>query len=253
MKQSSKLAASIALAAVLATGAVHGAPALAAPQASGATTTTTTAPSTPVRVLTLGDSITYGLGSGTATSYTGYRGPLQTLLKADPGAKSYDFVGSVKRGTKPVDPDNSGHSGWRIEQINAYAKSWVTAAKPNVVLLHIGTNDMNQAYRLTTAPDRLDTLINTIRAAAPTGVKIVVAKIVPSPSALVQARIATYNQGVTAVAARQAALHGDTTLVDMSTALTPTYATDFADYLHPNDRGYARMAAVWHTGMLSLG
>ena len=71
------------------------------------------APTTPLRVMPLGDSITWGVGSSTGN---GYRGPLWNRLAAD--GHPLDFVGTV-RGGSMSDPDNEGHSGYRIDQIAA--------------------------------------------------------------------------------------------------------------------------------------
>ena len=63
------------------------------------------APNTPLRVMPLGDSITWGVGSSTGN---GYRGPLWSMLAAD--GHPLDFVGTVRDGSMS-DSDNEGHSG----------------------------------------------------------------------------------------------------------------------------------------------
>ncbi|MFE4822216.1 ricin-type beta-trefoil lectin domain protein [Streptomyces sp. NPDC056704] len=70
---------------------------------------------TPLRGMPLGDSITWGVGSSTDN---GYRGPLWDKLAAD--GHPLDFVGTL-RGGSMSDPDNEGHSGYRIDQIAALA------------------------------------------------------------------------------------------------------------------------------------
>lgn len=52
-----------------------------------------------------------------------------------------DFVGSVQAGTMP-DSDNEGHNGATIDQISLFATVSLPQ-RPNVVLLHAGTNDIN--------------------------------------------------------------------------------------------------------------
>ena len=44
------------------------------------------------------------------------------------------------------DHDHEGHSGWRIDQIDANVVDWLRTTTPRTVLLHIGTNDMLQNY-----------------------------------------------------------------------------------------------------------
>ncbi|GAA3035841.1 hypothetical protein GCM10020000_11710 [Streptomyces olivoverticillatus] len=97
-------------------------------------------------VMPLGDSITYGTGSSTESSY---RAELWNQLT--PHTDSLHFVGSQRSGKLP-DPDHEGHYGWKIGGLTGNIENWLVAAKPNVVLLHIGTNDMHDNYRVDQAP-----------------------------------------------------------------------------------------------------
>lgn len=65
------------------------------------------------------------------------------------------------------DPDNEGHSGYRIDQISALADASLTRYRPNVVTLEIGTNDLNGNYQPSTATARLKSLVDQITAAVP--------------------------------------------------------------------------------------
>ncbi|MEV4136514.1 GDSL-type esterase/lipase family protein [Dactylosporangium sp. NPDC049742] len=190
----------------------------------------------PVKVMPLGDSITWGEGSPTTSSY---RAPLYSRLVANAGY-NIDFVGSQRSGSLP-DTDNEGHSGWRIDQIAASANGWLATYQPDVILLHIGTNDMNQNYQVATAPQRLGSLIDQILAARPTAT-VLVAKIVPALDATIQARINTFNAAVPGIVSARGAR---ARLVDLSTLA----ASDLNDTLHPNDSGYAKMAARWYTAL----
>src|SRR5947209_14639864 len=98
--------------------------------------------SRPIRVMPLGDSITWGVGSSTGSSY---RADLWRRLVTQAGYH-IDFVGSQQSGSLP-DTDNEGHSGWRIDQIAGGIDGWLATYQPDVVLLHIGTNDMNQNFQ----------------------------------------------------------------------------------------------------------
>ena len=106
-------------------------------------------PPCPRRLMPLGDSITWGVGSPSGNSYRGF---LWNQLTAD--GHALDFVGSGRNGTMS-DPDNEGHSGWRIDQIAGIADSVLARYRPNVVTLEIGTNDLNGNYQVPTATDRL--------------------------------------------------------------------------------------------------
>ncbi|MEV4760921.1 SGNH/GDSL hydrolase family protein [Micromonospora sp. NPDC049559] len=193
-----------------------------------------------VKVMPMGDSITWGQGS---TDGSGYRGPLWLRLRNEAGYAP-DFVGSQVVGTIG-DPNNEGHRGWQIDQLQANATGWINTYQPDVVLLHIGTNDMYRNYQVATAPDRLSALIDQILAARP-GVYVLVAKITPSTNTDAQARINAYNAKIPGIVAAK----GDhVRLADMTNVTT----ADLVDALHPNDTGYAKMAERWYpvlTGVL---
>jgi lysophospholipase L1-like esterase len=144
----------------------------------------------PIRIMPLGDSITYGVGSPSSSSY---RAALWNRLAVQAGY-AVDFVGSQRSGALP-DQDNEGHSGWRIDEIAANIDGWLATSQPDVVLLHIGTNDMNQNYQVDTAPQRLAALADRILADRPSAT-VLVAKIVPSLDAGIQGRINTFKAAI---------------------------------------------------------
>jgi lysophospholipase L1-like esterase len=189
-----------------------------------------------VKIMPLGDSITWGVGSSTTSSY---RADLWRLLTADAGL-AVDFVGSGQSGSLP-DTDNEGHSGWRIEQITASIDGWLAATTPDVVLLHIGTNDMNQNFDVANAPARLGQLLDHIRADVP-GAIVVVAAVVPSTDPAVNARINSFNAAVPGVVASRP----NARFADLNSTVSNA---DMADTLHPNDGGYAKMASLWYTAL----
>ncbi|MFF3416021.1 FG-GAP-like repeat-containing protein [Streptomyces sp. NPDC002698] len=189
-------------------------------------------------VMPVGDSITLGVGS---TTRTGYRAVLRSKLTSK--AEVLDFVGSQHDAQYP-DIDHEGHSGWLIDGIAANIDTWMEAAKPNTVLLHLGTNDMDRDNQVATAPARLAALIDQMIAASPQ-TTIVVASLVPSPSSAVQARIDAYNAKIPGIVkARQDQGH-KVTFVSMG-ALTNA---DINDRLHPNNAGYEKMATAFAGGI----
>jgi len=196
----------------------------------------------PLKIMPLGDSITYGVGSSNDNDGASYRGFLQRYLNA--AGISYDMIGSVRTGVQSrIDTDNEGHSGWRIDQIIAQVPNWMKKTKPDVVLLYIGMNDVRLSYQLPTASVRLNNLIDLIRANAAPGVKIVVGTIYNSSDAALNKKIIPYNVDVRDVVANQAAAHGDVWLAEMENMFTPS--VDMADTLHASAPGYAKMARVW--------
>jgi lysophospholipase L1-like esterase len=187
-----------------------------------------------VRVLPLGDSITYGVASSTGS---GYRDRLWALAAA--GGYGLDFVGSEQAGTVP-DADNEGHPGWTIAELAARTDDWIRAARPDVILLHIGTNDESKPERAPGAPERLSALIDQIRAAAPEAT-LFVATIITSKDPEVAARIADFNALVPGIIASKHT--SKVRLVDEYAAVAPTH---LADWVHPDDAGYDEMAGAWY-------
>jgi lysophospholipase L1-like esterase len=189
-----------------------------------------------VRIMPLGDSITWGQGSSTTSSY---RADLWRQLVGGAGV-AVDFVGSVQSGALP-DTDNEGHPGWRIEQLTASIDGWLAATPADVILLHIGTNDMIQDYDVANAPARLGALLDRIAIDAPAAV-VLVAAITPSSDATVNARVNTFNAAVPGVVAQ----HADARFVDLNSTIS---TADLTDTVHPNDGGYAKMAGLWYSAL----
>ncbi|WP_301253157.1 FG-GAP-like repeat-containing protein, partial [Streptomyces somaliensis] len=190
-------------------------------------------------VMPLGDSITWGAGG---TGYNSYRAQLWDKLAGH--ASTVDFVGSLKDGTLLPDRDHEGHSGWKIGQLTANIDTWLAAAKPNVVLLHIGTNDMNRDDRVDSAPQRLAELVDRIGTASP-ATTVLVASLVPSSDPVVQARVSAYNAQVPRVVEEQKAKGRKVEFVSMAAVTT----ADLNDRLHPNDSGYSKMAQAFYSGV----
>ncbi|KAF7337152.1 Lipolytic enzyme [Mycena venus] len=184
-----------------------------------------------IRLLPLGDSITFGLESSDGN---GYRSTLHNLLQV---GNTVDFIGSLKSGTM-ADNDNEGHSGATIAQIQQFSTNPAALpARPNVVLLMAGTNDVFGGS-ISTAPSRLSTLIDSIFTACPDAA-LVVATLTPLSAG--QSSVDTYNQAVTQLVATRKAAGQHILLASMASVL----ASDLADGVHPNDAGYVKMANAW--------
>ena len=204
------------------------------------TATPALAPQT-IKIMPLGDSITFGTPD---LSYGGYRHLLGTLLGSD--GYHIDFVGSQRSGTGVIpDPDNEGHYGWNITQIRAGidSKGWLEAYQPDLILLHIGTNDMHQPDPAS-APGKLSALLDDILGRLPR-TKVIVAQIIPFRTGADPAH-QSYNAALPGIVASKGPR---VTLVDMQTILT---AADYADRLHPNASGYDKMARAWEPAIRAV-
>lgn len=136
----------------------------------------------PVVILPLGDSITQG-GRRDREEYT-YRYPLFGLL-ADAGVE-FDFIGSLKTGLHqdakwPVykgaafDPDHEGHYGWKTAKVRDNLAAWMKTypAAPDIVLIHLGTNDQSSDDFDRDIIQPLTEMIAMLRAANPKVVVLV--------------------------------------------------------------------------------
>jgi lysophospholipase L1-like esterase len=189
-----------------------------------------------VKVMPLGDSITDGI-----TVVGAYRIKLWNNITSN--GFTVDFVGSASNGPAELgDKNHEGHSGWRIDQLDANINAWMDTSKPKIVLLHIGTNDISQKYDVANAPNRLGSLIDKICAKLPSGGKLYVAKIIP----LSYADVKSYNTQISTVVENKANQGKPVYMVDMFSALT---TADLADGVHPNITGYNKMADVWYNAI----
>ncbi len=197
-----------------------------------------------IKIMPLGDSITYGAGSSTGG---GYRFPLWNDLKVR--GLPIDFVGSIRTGPASFDRENEGHPGWKINQIAAQVVIWLITYRPNIILLHIGTNDVFKNDDPARAPARLSHLLNLLTAILP-GATVIVAQILPIlRSARLNAEVVAYNAAIPRIVQACVARGKHVQYVDMYHAVSPSM---LPDQIHPNDAGYARMANVWLHALLPL-
>jgi lysophospholipase L1-like esterase len=211
----------------------------------------------PCRILPLGDSITFGIGARTPVfDQGGYRMELFRRARADGHALT--FVGRQANG--PIDVGNEafptaheGHPGATINDGNNQLANRVDAAiaatDPDIVLLMIGTNDVNG--NVDNPPDDLRNLINQITSAAPEAL-LVVAQIVPTRTPGTNTRVQAYNTNVANLVQESAAAGRHVAQVDMFSAFVQNPNFDTAlliDNLHPNDAGYGLMAETWYAAI----
>ncbi|MET9435827.1 FG-GAP-like repeat-containing protein [Streptomyces sp. NPDC006551] len=198
-------------------------------------------------VMPLGDSITLGVGSSTCAGGTqyerceGYRRVLRDQLARHTG--NLDFVGSQQAGGQP-DNQHEGHSGWMIDGIAENIDNWLVAAKPNVITLHIGSNDINRGHAVQDAPARLARLVNRITTASPETI-VLLAPIVPNSREGKQPLVDGFNAAIPKIVAAERTNARKVEQVDFS-AIT---AADLQDGLHPNSAGYQKMADAFYKAL----
>ena len=125
------------------------------------TLTPTIPPKAVIIIMPLGDSITDGV------FYPGgYLTYLYNMLQQN-GYK-VDFVGSMVTGnTEFSDWNHEGHIGWEVSQLGASSGGWVATYQPDIVLIHVGTNDLDHGTSAEVITGRLSTMLANIFAAKP--------------------------------------------------------------------------------------
>ncbi len=216
---------------------------------------------TPCVILPVGDSITFGVGSSTGGSY---RVPLFHL--ANLNMQSITFVGANMSGPNMVDGvpfprANSGYSGYNIDTaagrqgISQFFPAQITKFKPDILLLMIGTNDVDSGE--TEIPTRLAMLMDTMLNADPS-LLLVVAQIIPQQKATPDTKnqqVQAFNAAIPGLVKARAEAGKHVMMVDMYGAFTANanYSTAYlTDRLHPNDTGYEVMAKTWYAAIGSL-
>lgn len=207
---------------------------------------------TPIKIMPLGDSITWG-----APVPGGYRLPLYNLLTQ--AGYEVDYVGTLKENSSPdlPDSDHEGHSGWVSSDPNGthgfgglYQNlgSWLAQVDvPDVILVHAGTNDGNDA-----SVERLKAIATRLHVLSPT-THIIMTTILGHPTANYQFmdRHMAVNKEIEPMVNGLAAKGWPVHYLDLYSALDYTvpegrqHPDDLSDGLHPSAQGYAKMANAW--------
>jgi lysophospholipase L1-like esterase len=190
-------------------------------------------------IMPLGDSITLGVNGG-------YRNDLYTGLQQNNCGVSY--VGTeYDQGTRVVDKDHEGHSGFTIADIAGSVNAWMASTQPDIILLMIGTNDTAwwTAENADQIGARHDALIEQLRTARPNA-SIFVASIPPQSSAIIQpnnvdraALTQQLNEVIKSNVEARVALGQRVRFVDVNSALT---TADLYDGIHPTEAAHAMVA-----------
>ncbi len=221
----------------------------------------------PCVILPFGDSITWGYPH---PETGGYRVPLFSL--AHQAGKSLTFIGSMMDGPATVDgaPFPANHDGWGGATI---ADLMGRCAPPhpdcanfqaNIVLMHAGTNDIEQGIDSgnfadpQTVATALGGLLDKTIGELPNAL-IVVALVIPYRTPSHTQQNAAYNALIPGVVAQRQALGKHVVLVDQFAPFVQdvNYGVNLMEpgsegEDHPNAAGYALMAQVWYQAISPL-
>lgn len=193
-----------------------------------------------IKIIAIGDSITEAYRVIPQT----YRFHLAKLM--DEKGIAYDFVGSKKgvlqnAGDGSVDLDHEGYSGLRADQVIPSALKTVQAEKPDVALVHLGTNDILMNQGVDNAMSDIETLVKGLKEANPK-VEVFFA-LIPWKD---NQQIEQLNTRLKAYVESDKMLHH----VEMRPFELNTNYRDFPKYsLHPNEAGATIMAGKFFEAM----
>jgi lysophospholipase L1-like esterase len=197
----------------------------------------------PITIMPLGDSITRGNGDFDGNSY-------RRTLSDDLGDNNFwvDFVGRLTDGNFS-DKQHEGHEGFSSQELADEVPSTPPA---DVILLHIGTNDLSGDPNpgITGVRNTLD----AIDASKPQAT-VLIARILKQSLGNEDGRTSTFNAQVDAMVGQRIAAGDKLIQVNMADdglfdwredPSSPYTSGDMKDWLHPNPSGYNKMADQWY-------
>jgi len=218
----------------------------------------------PVNIMPLGDSITQGY-----TTYDNYRHHLWDKLQSD-GYSNLNFVGSHDVlawdtfDSLVFDKDHEGHYGWHTDEIrdgggiseggSGNLNSWLTGLQatdevPDIVLMHLGTNDVihNPAgYDQNTTIDEMEDVIDILRSYNQ-DVTILLAKIIPHKNGSAPS-VDSLNALIPGLDSYETAT-SEVIIVDHHSGFSTSW---LADNYHPNTTGATEMSDRWYDALLPV-
>jgi lysophospholipase L1-like esterase len=206
-----------------------------------------------IRIMPLGDSITRGTGT---SPESGYRRPLYLSLTNE-YELNIDFVGSYSTGGSTFDAHHQGRSGARAVQKAGDIFNYLVANPADIVLVHLGTNDLRDDTPPADIVGHIETLLDEIDR-YDEKITVVLAQIINRLGGDHQPTT-DYNTLLEPFVAQRLANGDKLILVNMETEaniiyeLAPTGDVfDDSTGLHLVASGYEKMAVVWRSALLSF-
>jgi len=201
----------------------------------------------PTRIMPIGDSITQA-----DSNHNSYRRPLWIHLRQ--AGYNVDFVGSSRehvQGPSPLsdfDQDHEGHWGWRVDQILEQIDFWVRTSQPDIVLIHLGTNDIVQGQSLESTIEELRQLIQTLRNINPR-LKTLIAQTIPCGE---DAQVRQFNRLIVNLARDTNTQESPVIAVDQFSGFNVAAGKDTYDGCHPSESGEQKMADRWFAALKTV-
>ncbi|MFD9053604.1 FG-GAP-like repeat-containing protein [Streptomyces zaomyceticus] len=205
-----------------------------------------------VFVGTYGDSTS--VGAGVPVNIGGYRqfarqrflGPVPGGVTAMAADASFDYVGPEPTAGM-ADGEHDAHSGFTTSDIYREARCSLPADRPNVITLLAGLNDINEEHAVDEIPQRLGSLMELMRRAAPEAV-VLLGTVTPvrGSKAYLQPEIDRLNDALPGLVREREEAGQHVVLVDNS-AVTEA---DLSQDAHPGESGYRKMGQAWAEALM---
>ena len=220
----------------------------------------------PLKIMTLGDSITRGCCPEVRDCDIGYRYHLYTKLVSE--GYDVEFVGSQNHPIDTCDantPTNfdRNHEGYYSKKTQWLSEN-VTAKlqlnSPDIVMLHIGTNDLRNAS--VDIPESVENVRETLQKIFSFGVNnnkrivIFIALIIDQKPT--NPLVSEYNEALSTMVREHIDRYPPIILLNMQKGAGLDYEDDIMDdnfephHLHPNTTGYTKMAELWYRTLVSV-
>ncbi len=204
----------------------------------------------PLKIMPLGNSITFDTYIGDPRDVgdkIGYRYKLYLLLNQ--AGYNFNLVGSEQAGWNYFnDDENAGFPGWRDDQLADLMETGYFYSYPvDIILLHIGTNDVTALDYTVTDVDRLLDAVDAYEAGAGKPVIVLLAKIISRKDYPCGTHSGTtsFNNNLVTMANSRISGGDNLIVVDMECGAGINYSTDMIDFAHPNQTGYDKMGQKW--------
>jgi lysophospholipase L1-like esterase len=167
-----------------------------------------------------------------------------------------DFVGSSTFGYPAGEPrhtdfdmDHEAHWGWRVDEVLRRLDDWARQYLPDIVLVHLGTNDIIQKKDVQETVENLRQIVLTLRRHNPK-VKVFLAQLIPAATTAANEEIKKLNQRLPEMAQSVNTAESPVILVNHAEGFDPW--KDTYDGIHPNEAGVDKMAQKWFEALLIL-
>jgi len=205
-------------------------------------------PAAPIRILCIGDSITQADHETYSWRYHFWK---QALEKGH----ALDLVGPFRQNHlgdpdwpkvkgRKFDADHASQWGWTVNKVAAHLPKWLEKVEADVVLIHLGTNDLLLGQGTESTLNDLKGLVRILREDNP-NIRILLAQLMPSASSR---DFRGFNQALAKAAPGWATPRSPVEVVDCFTGFDLQNWT--YDGLHPFGKGEVFLAerfsaAVW--------